>query len=245
MTSLTRRDGVPPQGLPRRTRWATGAAGSVSLLTGSVLAFAGNTTVAVVLVAVGSALLVVAFVGHRVEELTFGSTGVTMKLSRDVDAAAGPAAARKLEDSGIGEFANAYALVQEELAEHEEFRTARLYLQDLLVTKAEAAALRSRMKPDEVRAMFRDGAPVVRVLSLGLMQGDPSLADFDCLLSSVTEPRTANEQYQGLRLARRLWPRLTRAQQDLVLDAIRSDSGIASSTDRRIVADEIVRLPQA
>lgn len=228
---------------PRRwPRIAAGVLGATTLVAGAVVAFAGSPGAAAVMVAVGAALFAMAFLGQRVDELTFGATGVTMKLSRDIHAAAGPAAARKVADSELGEFASAYALVQDELDGHDQFYDARLHLQDLLVTKAAASARRVRMKPDEVRAMFRDGSPIVRVLSLGLMQGDPSLADFECVLSAVAEPRTANEQFQGLRLVKLLFPRLTREQQQRVLDAIRCDSEIPSSRDRRAVAEEIARL---
>ena len=83
----------------------------------------------------------------------------------------------------------------------EAMRDAKVRLQDHFVDAAAASALVQRYDADEVRTLFRHGPPVIRVLALGLMIGDPSLADAATIESAITESRTANEQYHGLRLA--------------------------------------------
>jgi hypothetical protein len=56
-----------------------------------------------------------------------------------------------------------------------EYRSAKLHLQDLLVERSAAIARREKFDAAEVRLLFKNGAPTMRVLVLGLMQGDPSL----------------------------------------------------------------------
>ena len=73
--------------------------------------------------------------------------------------------------------------------------------QDHFVDAAAASALVQRYDADEVRTLFRHGPPVIRVLALGLMIGDPSPADAATIESAITE-FTANEQYHGC-----AWPR--------------------------------------
>jgi hypothetical protein len=63
-----------------------------------------------------------------------------------------------------------------------------------LVERAAAVADREKFDPSEVRTLFQNATPTMRVLALGLMQGDPSLADEATMLDAITNPRSANEQ---------------------------------------------------
>ena len=105
--------------------------------------------------------------------------------------------------------------MREELDDRE-----RIKLQDELVARAKGVAVRESLDPSEVRELFRRGSPVLRVLTLGLMEGDPSLADISSLTSAISESRTANEQFHGLKLAQQLWPRMTRNDRQLVKSTI-------------------------
>ncbi len=80
---------------------------------------------------------------------------------------------------------------------------------DLLVERAAAIARREKFDASEVRTLFRNAAPTMRVLALGLTQGDPSLADGPVIVDAIANHRSANEQYQGLNLALQCWPQLT------------------------------------
>ena len=77
---------------------------------------------------------------------------------------------------------------------------------------------------DEVRKLFRHGPPVVRVLVLGLMLGDQSLADVGTIESAITQSRTVNEQYHGLQLAKRVGRRLSHADRQQLRKAIQRES---------------------
>ena len=55
--------------------------------------------------------------------------------------------------------------------------------------------------PEAVRALFWDGDDGQRVSALGLMQGRIDLADVGAVVEAIADPRSAFEQYHGLKLA--------------------------------------------
>src|SRR6202012_6079951 len=65
-----------------------------------------------------------------------------------------------------------------------------------------------------------NGSLVVRVLALGLMQGDTSLADVDTILSAINDGRSRNEQFQAMVLAQKCWTKLSPAEQSDIRWAI-------------------------
>jgi hypothetical protein len=81
-----------------------------------------------------------------------------------------PKAARILDRSDLANFAESYAFIHEELHDPR-YREARVHLQDLLVERAAALARREKFDASEVRTLFKNGSPMIRVLSLGLMRG--------------------------------------------------------------------------
>ena len=97
--------------------------------------------------------------------------------------------------------------------------------------------------PRMVRAMFARGSLATRVLALGLMKGDPALADGPAVLAAIADPRSANEQYHGMELAKACWPRLPGSYRSLIQAAVQADARIGASTGRRALADEILALP--
>jgi len=89
---------------------------------------------------------------------------------------------------------------------------------------------------------------VLRLLCVGLMRGDPSLADAGTLLSAVAESRTASEQHHGLAPAEAWWPRLSGPDRSAIKVAIRAHGygGPAEpgpDSDRARIADRILTLP--
>ena len=67
------------------------------------------------------------------------------------------------------------------------------------------AAVVEKFDQGEIKDMFMNGSPIVRVLALGLMEGDLSLIDGSVLLEAVSRPLTGNEQYHALKLVRDGW----------------------------------------
>ena len=48
--------------------------------------------------------------------------------------------------------------------------------------------LREKFDAAEVRLLFKNAAPTMRVLVLGLIQGDPSLADRPTIVDAIQDP---------------------------------------------------------
>jgi hypothetical protein len=236
----------------RSSQWMRGAVAAVGLAlltTGAVATVAGSAAGgSVALVLAGGTLLVGPFLADRLEELSLGTQGLSFKLSRTMVELGAPQVAGQLEDTGLTEYAQAYGVIHEELDGKDEYRGAKIYLQDLLVMRAQRLAVRESLDPREVRRLFFRGAPVLRVLVLGLMKGNPLLADTRVIISAITESRTANEQYHGLQLAQQRWTQMTRTDRQLVQEAIRLDRSKRPdvwlhSSDRPTVADRLLRLP--
>jgi hypothetical protein len=99
------------------------------------------------------------------------------------------------------------------------------------------------MNATEVRALFKNGSPMMRVLTLGLMQGDPSLADGPTIVSAIADSRSANEQFQGLTLALLCWHNLARSDRHAIQSAVKDNPYIQPGTDRQSLADQLLALP--
>lgn len=206
-----------------------------------VVVTAGNGA-GIAAVTAGSLLLVSPFVISRVEQLSVTTSGLDMRLSRDIADAGAPKAARILDRTDLAWYAQSYSFIHEELGA-EAYWDAKTHLQDLLVERAAAVARREKFDASEVRTLFQYAAPTMRVLALGLMQGDPSLADGPAIVDAIANPRSANEQYQGLKLAEQCWPRLTPSYREALRAAIEASPEIKAGHSRRVLADKILALP--
>jgi hypothetical protein len=192
--------------------------------------------------AAGCLLLLSPFIINRVEQLKVGASGLQLRLSKDVAEQGAPKTARILDRTDLAMFAQSYSLIHDEL-DSPQYRTAKLHLQDLLVERAAATARREKFDADEVRTLFKNAAPTMRVLVLGLMRGDPSLADGPTIVDAIEKPLSANEQFQGLNLALSLWSRLEPPYRAAVRTAINDSPDIMAGTSRRSVAEKILALP--
>jgi hypothetical protein len=117
-----------------------------------------------------------------------------------------------------------------------------VHLQDLLVSRVAHIAQAEKFQAQEVRALFLNGSLVVRVLALGLMQGDISLADVTTIGSAITDGRSRNERCQALRLAKLCWPRLSASGKQQVREAI-NITGMAEPSNSWRKAQEVLSLP--
>jgi hypothetical protein len=220
-----------------------GAIGLGLLVVGVVktVSVVGNGS-AVVLVVAGALLLVSPLIIGRIERLSVSTGGLELQLSREISELGAPKTARILDRTELAKFAESYAFIYEELS-NPAYRNAKVHLQDLLVERAAAISRREKLNAAEVRELFKNGSPMMRVLTLGLMQGDPSLADGTTILSAIADSRSANEQFQGLKLALFCWHNLTNAEKHAVQSAVTGNPHIQPGTDRQLLADELLALP--
>src|SRR4051812_8861784 len=196
----------------------------------------------IALALVGAVLLVVALVYQRLESLKVSATAVELRLSKTIVELGAPKAAEMLEQSGLTGMVQSYEFVRRELS-GTAYRAAQTRLQDALVEQAAALARTQRFDPREVRRIFHEGSPLLRVLTLGLMEGDPSLGDVSIVVSAVSTSRTANEQYHGLALATLLWRHLSPGDRAAVLAVAGADPWVGAGTDRKAVLDELRAMP--
>jgi hypothetical protein len=224
-------------------RWLIGVIGIGLLVLGAVkTASASGDNGAVVLIIAGALLLVSPFIIDRVERLSVTASGLELQLSREISELGAPKTAQIIDRTDLGKFAESYAFIHEELG-NPAYRPAKVHLQDLLVARAAAISAREKIDPTEARTLFRNGSPMMRVLALGLMQGDPSLADGATIASAISESRSANEQYQALKLAQVCWHTLSKADRQAIRAAIETNPYIQQDTDRRLLATELLDFP--
>ena len=224
-------------------RWLIGVIGVGLLVLGAIKAVsASGDTGAVVLIIAGALLLVCPFIIGRIERLSVSTTGLELQLSREISDLGAPKTAQILDRTDLAKFAESYAFIHDEL-NAPAYRPAKVHLQDLLVARAAAISARDKIDASEARTLFKNGSPMMRVLALGIMQGDPSLADGATIVSAISESRSANEQYQGLKLARLSWNTLSKADKQAIRAAIEASPYIRPDPDRRLLATELLELP--
>jgi hypothetical protein len=225
------------------SKWLLATIGVVVLVFGAIqVAIADSASGAVALVIAGGVLLISSLVIDRVEKLSVGTQGLELRLTRAIAELGAPHKAAILEGTDLGSFAESYAFIHEELGG--EHREVKVYLQDLLLVERSAAVAR-RLKVDasEARRLFQNGSPMMRVLALGLMEGNSSLADGATITSAITESRSANEQYHGLKLAQLSWRQLSKSERMAIRAAIADDPSIKDGTDRKRLAEDLLTRP--
>lgn len=229
--------------LRHRATWVLGATGLVLVVVGVVRVVAAASGAGLVtVVVVGALLLVSPFIIARVEQLSVSTSGFELRLTRDIAGLGAPKAARILDRTDLARFAESYDFIHKEL-EDKKYYDAKIHLQDLLVEQAAAIARKERFDASEVRTLFANASPTMRVLAIGLMKGDPTLADGPTILAAIAGPRSANEQYQGLALAKLRWPQLPESYKTAIKSVIADNPEIMAGASRRQLAEEILALP--
>jgi hypothetical protein len=149
--------------------------------------------------------------------------------------------AEALRRLGLADQLDAYATIYTELRDPE-LKSIRGKVLDRIVQQVSAVSAVEKFDKVEVKELFLNGSPIVRVLVLGLMQGDLSLLDADVLQDAVDRSLTGNEQYHALKVIRNGWGRLSEAQRGHLVNSIRTNAQIEHGPARREVAKEILGL---
>jgi hypothetical protein len=192
----------------------------------------------ITIVVVGAVLIVSPFVLARFDR--FNTAGSAFQLTRDMAGLGAPRAAHILERTDLARFADSYSFLYKEL-DDERYVDATVHLQDVLVDRAAAIARKEKFEPLEVRALAANASPIMRVLALGLMKGDSELADGGTVLAAIADPRSDNEQYQGLELAKLCWPQLTTSYRSAIRSVIEANPEVMAG--HQALAQEILALP--
>lgn len=223
-------------------RWILGIPGLLTLSAGVWKALTSDSgSAGGVLVVAGVLLLVAPFVIDRLERVAVSGVGLEVGLSRDIAEQGAPKAAAIIDRSELAQLTEAYGVLRDVLPDPE-YTDARTYVQDVLIRRAATIAEREKFDATEIRALFANGTPVMRVMVLGLMGGDPSLADAGSLAEGITSPATRTEQYEALRLTVRLWERFSDHERAM-LRAATEKTPIAKNSRRAAMAEKILAKP--
>ena len=242
-TGADDRDGRP-SGLVKAWIWIVALGGAALLVVAASELIGGDADAGVPwLVLAGGFLVFGPIILPRLTRLSVGPDGFTFDLSEQVASLDAPDTTRRIDrwGGGLAEATAAYASAHT-LLTGDDMRAARIRVQDHFVDTAAASALVQQYDAAEVRRLFRDGPPVVRVLVLGLMLGDPSLADAATIESAITESRTANEQYHGLRLAEQVGRRLPPEDRRRLRQAIEREPILDGHARTQLRAEVLVGL---
>lgn len=192
----------------------------------------------ITVLAAGLLLVIMPSIVDRIRSMRLGEFEV--HLVRQI-AATARRTADTLRALGMEKQLDAYATIYTELR-GPELKAVRGEILDRIVQRVANASAVEKFDKDEIRDLFFTGSPIVRVLALGLMEGDPSLLDSQVLLTAINTSLTGNEQYHALRVIRNGWGQLSQTQRGELLAAINSNPQIAKGPARREVANEIQEL---
>jgi len=227
-------------------KWILGGVGLTALGAGAVRAvWAGGQSGIVILIVAGAILTLSPFVIDRLESVAAGTASVEVRFTQKIAGLGAPKVAAVLGHTALADLAQSYAFAHAELP-YDRFADARVYLQDLLVQRSAAVARTDKLNAREVRALLADGPAVIRVVAIGLMTGDPSLADGPSIAGAIGNSLSGNEQYHALLLARQCWPRLSKQERQTVRETVmaaESSGSIPLDTDRHQLADALLALP--
>jgi hypothetical protein len=174
-------------------KWLLGAVGVLTLGAGVWKAVTSQSgTAGAILVVAGALLIIAPFVIDRLERVSVGGTGFEIGLSRDVAEQGAPKTAAIIDRSDFAQLIEAYGVLREVLPDPA-YTEARSYVQDVLLQRAATIAQREKFDANEIRTLLANGSPIMRVMVLGLMGGDPALVDAPALAESIAKPATRTE----------------------------------------------------
>jgi hypothetical protein len=222
--------------LTRRLAWLRPLAavlGAAAFVGGGVALFSiDNSAGSLFLVTLGMVLILLAFLGERIQLESFEILGAKIRVrevvasrlqlaelvGRDEDDGRGAAmrqqafTLRKLVDLyGLYEYIRSTEPPSDE-------RTAAL---DHVAARMQEAGREAEFDPVEVSTWFHEGTDALRVVALNLMLARAEYRDFLVVLEAVDEPRSLFEQFYGLELGRAMLPSLGWLERRLLADTIK------------------------
>ncbi|GAA1510227.1 hypothetical protein [Kribbella lupini] len=228
-----------PRGLDLTARGLSLVLGAGLVVSGAVGYFTEHSDGLTMILVIGLLMILVPAVVDRLESFEFSQLKV--KLTEQLESTGARKTAKVFRRLGIDREIDAYATIFTELRGPGQ-KELRASLLDQILQRVAAVAAVEEIDPNEVRAMFYDGTPVLRVMALGLMEGNPRLVNDRILLESISHSASGNEQYHGMRLAELYWSELSAAVQTEIKNAVASSPRFGPGTARAKLAEEIVKL---
>jgi hypothetical protein len=179
--------------------------------TGAVAVFRTTNSIgSATLVAAGTVIAALALFGDQLESLEGGGVKIRLRAvaskleqARLADAAGDAQGAAELRAqaqllmAAIEPIAGQYEKVRETTPAGRE-RTSRM---GGLVDQAQQMAKLGFVNEDAIEQLFGSGQDGNRIMALGLMLGDPTIASADILTKVIRQPRSNFEQWHALRVS--------------------------------------------
>lgn len=242
--------------LDTRKRQIVSVALGLSLLAlGTVSTFlTSNGAGSAALIAGGTVLLMVTLLDERITWLKVGNLEFQLRetarqlnhQATNLEAQGNYEAAEQLrEEAGrLLLQASPAARAYEEIRRTRPPLAQRIAEMSKLVDDAYAYSQEHHPSAEAVHAIFTNGDDGERVYALALMQADPEVADFECVINAISESHSAFEQNHGLRTALAMLRHLNSAEKKQLVPIIRQqlvpDGHIARSTSRRQLAEKLL-----
>lgn len=190
-----------------------------------------NSAGSLFLITLGTALVLAAFLGRRIQLESFEILGATIKVHEVVRSRLQLAgrAGRGLEDDPGADVREQARTLQKLVGLYDLYqyirrtqpvsdpRTAAL---DDLALRMQNVGRKVQFDPAEVSTWFHQGDDALRVVTCNLMLARAESQDFLAALTSIDEPRSLFEQFYGLQLGWAVLPHLAEFERDLLADAI-------------------------
>jgi hypothetical protein len=221
----------------RRGLWlrvVAACVGAAAIVGGALALFAAeNGAGGVFLLTLGLVLVLIAWLGPRVELEAFELLGAKIRVREvvarrlqlaDAVAAAGPGGPDR--DVLRGQAAALQRLDRlHDLYGHiratQPAGDRRTVAMDQVAAKMQAVAREADFDPPEVSTWFHEGTDALRVVALNVMLARKECRDVLAAIEAIDEPHSLFEQYYGLRLVRAMTPSLDALERQLAADAIK------------------------
>jgi hypothetical protein len=182
--------------------------GTALLVAGTVAVFRTTNSVgSATLVAAGTVIAAFALFGDQLESLEGGGVKIQLRA-----VASKLAQARRADAAGNAEEASdlraeaqlLFAAIEPIAAQYEEVRQSTPYGRQRtsrmgeLVDQAQEMAKLGFVTPEGVERLFHSGEDGNRIMALGLMRGDPAIANSSIVTSVIRKSRSSFEQWHAL-----------------------------------------------
>jgi hypothetical protein len=214
-------------------RAVAAVAGAAAITAGAVALFTtDNSAASVFLLTFGVVLMLIAWLGPRVELESFELLGakirvrevVTRRLQLAETVAAGPAGqhseALRRQAATLQRLDRLHDLYGHIRATQPAGNRRTIAL-DQVAARMQSVAREAEFDPAEVSTWFHEGTDALRVVALNVMLARAECRDVLAALKAIDEPHSLFEQYYGLRLAGAMVSHLDSLERQLVADAIR------------------------
>ena len=168
-----------------------------------------DATASGLLIAVGATLTVLGIFGSRIESLAVGPVKVTFGPADQAEALADAAEQRGDLDSAetlhraarrLRQLSDQYRGIRSLMPSD----ARRVTVLEELMAETRVLATSAAFPPEDVRTWFREGSPEYRITAIGLMEGDARVRDLDAVVTAITAPLSAFEQFHALVVAERM-----------------------------------------